>query len=172
VATTTPALVPADTAPPEQEATKEPPQAEPPRDGPSAALHLHRRDLGGLRPDDLMVLGSGAPPARVPGPSVEMGPVRGVSDLDDAARVITMLRPGFRRCYNRALKSDPAMAGAFAVAAKIGPGGEVAGVDLKGPKGLAAELVACIAALFDRARFAPPEGGAATVTVPFTITRQ
>jgi hypothetical protein len=150
----------------------EPPQPpEAPRDGPSSGLHLHRRDDSGLRPDDVLT-GSGAPPAPVPGPSVALGAPSGVSDVDHAARVIAALRPGFRRCYNRALQTDPSMTGAFALEAKIGPTGEVAAVTVTGKKGIPAELVMCLASVFRAAQFTAPQGGAATLSMPFNIDTQ
>jgi hypothetical protein len=173
VATTAsaPAPPPAETHQPEEEAAREPPApAEPASDGPPIGLHLHRRDESGLRPDDV-VSGSGAPPAPLPGPSVELGEVSGVSDAAQAARVIATLRSGFRRCYSRALQADPAMTGAFTLEAKVGPGGDVVGVTVKGPKGTPTALTACLEAVFRRAQLAPPPGGAATLVVPINIAR-
>jgi hypothetical protein len=47
----------------------------------------------------------------------------------------------------------------------------VIGVTAKGGASIPAELSACIVAVLRSTRFAPPEG-AATVTLPMTITRQ
>jgi hypothetical protein len=147
-----------------------PPPPEPEREGPSAGLHLHGRDTSGLQPGDL-VHGSGALPAPVPGPSVEMGAPSGVADVSDAVRVVAALRPGFRRCYARALDADAAMIGGFTVEAKLGPKGDVVGVIVKGTKGIPSELATCLTAVFQRARFAAPQGSAATLMVPFNLTR-
>ncbi len=172
MAATSPIPAAPEAAHPEDEAVREPPHpSEPERDGPSVGLRLHHRDTSGLRPSDL-VTGTGAPPVPVPGSLVELGAVSGVSNLDNAARVIAGLRPGFRRCYQRALQTDPTMTGAFALEAKVGRGGEVEGVAVRGVKGISAELAACLTTVIRRAQFTAPQGGTATLTVPFTITRQ
>jgi hypothetical protein len=119
----------------------------------------------------LVAEGSGAQ-QHVAGPAMELGPVRATVSVPNAEQVVAGLRPAFRRCYASALQQDPNMAGVADLGVKLGPGGEVTGVSVKGGNGLSPALVKCLSGVAERARFAPPPGGNAILIMPFSITRQ
>jgi TonB family protein len=78
---------------------------------------------------------------------------------------------GFRRCYNLGLAADAEMKGSVRVTAKIGPSGEVvSAVPTTSQGNLSAAVISCVVARVSSARFAPPEGGGATVVIPVTFT--
>jgi hypothetical protein len=91
--------------------------------------------------------------------------------MSDAERVIAALRPGFRRCYARALEHDPNAAGVTNLDVKLGPGGEVTDVVTKGHGALSPDLVKCIARLVQAVRFSQPPNGGATLGIPLTFAR-
>jgi hypothetical protein len=64
------------------------------------------------------------------------------------------------------------MAGVLELGVQVGPGGDVTGVSVKGGKGLSPALVQCLSGAAQRAQFAPPSGGNAMLSMPFSITRQ
>jgi hypothetical protein len=100
-----------------------------------------------------------------------MGPVKASPGMLDAERVVALLRVGFKACYKRALDQDPTMSGTAGLDMKVGPGGDVTGVSVSGSKGLSPALVACLSGVARRAQFSRPEGGSATLSIPFTVTR-
>lgn len=88
----------------------------------------------------------------------------------NASSVVAGMAAGFRRCYNRALKDDPNVAGSMKVRAKIGPNGEVLAAEPTEVKGLPGGVTSCVAARVSSAQFAPPTGGAATVVIPVVFS--
>jgi hypothetical protein len=92
--------------------------------------------------------------------------------LSNATQVVDGLAAGFRGCYNRALAQDPSMKGSLRLTAKIGANGEVLLVRTLTPASYLEAMVTCPMERLLAAKFAPPEGGRATVVVPVTfVTR-
>lgn len=92
--------------------------------------------------------------------------------IKNAASVVASLRAGFRRCYERALATNPDSEGRIALSLEVGPGGEVQSVGAAARGNLSSEVVACVRARARTAQFDPPEGGLAFVQVPVSLVRQ
>ena len=88
--------------------------------------------------------------------------------VSKAGAVVAGMAAGFRRCYNAGLAEDRNMKGSVRVTAKIDATGGVVSASPTG-SGLSARVVACVVANVLAARFAPPEGGGATVVIPVTF---
>ena len=96
----------------------------------------------------------------------------GVSGGDmDAALVTRMIRTrlaAVRACYERALRSDPTLAGRVTIEFTVEPTGAVSSAALQDDTVASPEVAACITQTVRRFRFHPgPEGGAATFRAPF-----
>jgi outer membrane biosynthesis protein TonB len=89
----------------------------------------------------------------------ESTPVAGVD------RVLASVRGRWRACYTRALMQDPGMTGTLQLAISVQGDGTVAKIDVTGGDGLSSSLSSCVASVTRNAKFSPPEGGMATVTV-------
>jgi hypothetical protein len=89
--------------------------------------------------------------------------------VNDMAKVVAGMAPAFTRCYDIGLGQDSKMAGSVRVTIKIGPKGEVISAAPAGGDGLSAEVIACVIHVVQAARFSPPEGGSATITIPLTM---
>lgn len=141
---------------------------------------------GGIRPGsktDLASIGSSGKTAasgsgktaKVQGPrgraSVGGASVAG-GKVGNASSVVARMRAGFRACYNRALQTNPDISGRADLRIKVGPGGEVQGVAARKSGTLPASVVSCLKARARRARFQPPQGGTAVVSVPVTFVKQ
>jgi TonB family protein len=87
----------------------------------------------------------------------------------NAGQVVAGIQKGFRHCYNKGLSEDSKMSGSIRVTAKIDPSGAVASVT-ESHSGLSDAVAACVVERVRAARFAPPEGGYATVVIPVTFT--
>jgi hypothetical protein len=95
----------------------------------------------------------------------------GAGNVANASDVVRGMGQGFRRCYNLGLAADAEMKGSVRVTAKIGPSGEVvSAVPTTSQGNLSAAVISCVVARVSSARFAPPEGGGATVVIPVTFT--
>ena len=104
--------------------------------------------------------------ASVGGASVAGGTV------GNASSVVARMRAGFRACYNRGLATNPDASGKINLRIKVGAGGEVAGVAASSSGNLPASVVNCVKGRARSARFSPPEGGAAVVSVPVSFVKQ
>jgi hypothetical protein len=119
------------------------------------------------------VLPPGTPDVSFPRAAVPRCTPRGRSgSVSSASSVIAGTAAGFRRCYNQALRQDPNLRGSIRMTAKIGPAGEVLRVRTLTPASYAEGMVVCPMQRLLAARFAPPEGGGATVVVPVTFVSQ
>lgn len=92
--------------------------------------------------------------------------------MPNAGEVVGSMAADFRGCYNAGLAEDPAMQGTVRITAKIGPGGEVTSTSVSGGGTLSKGVLACLEARVQRAQFAPPEGGGATLVIPITFKPQ
>lgn len=64
------------------------------------------------------------------------------------------------------------MQGTVRITAKIGKDGEVLGASPNGKGNLSPTVVNCVAARVASSQFSPPEGGAATIVIPVTLTKK
>jgi len=92
--------------------------------------------------------------------------------ISDASRVVAGMRAGFRACYQRGLNENPDAQGNIRLTIRVGPGGEVQGVNAAPSGSLPASVVSCVQARASAAQFSPPEGGSAVVVVPVTFVKQ
>lgn len=102
-------------------------------------------------------------------PPLDGGSVAG-GTVADASAVVGAMAPGFRRCYAAGLAEDPSMKGTVRVTAKIGVRGAVESTSATSTGTLSPGVVACIRSRVASATFSPPEGGAATLVVPVTLS--
>jgi outer membrane biosynthesis protein TonB len=93
-------------------------------------------------------------------------------EVTNAARVVAAMRAGFRRCYTRALATNPDVQGRINLSINVGPGGEVSGVSAAASGNLPADVIGCVQARARQARFDPPQGGMAVIQVPVTFVKQ
>jgi hypothetical protein len=92
--------------------------------------------------------------------------------VTNASRVIAGMRAGFRACYQRGLDQNPDAEGSIRLTIRVGPGGEVQGVNAVPTGNLPASVVACVKGRASLGVFDPPEGGSAAVIVPVTFVKQ
>lgn len=118
--------------------------------------------------------GSGAAVA-VKGPtgnaSVGGAAVAGGS-VGNASSEVAKMRAGFRACYNRALATNPDASGRIDLRIRVGAGGEVTGVAASSSGNLPPSVAECVKGRARSARFSPPEGGSAVVSVPVSFVKQ
>jgi hypothetical protein len=86
--------------------------------------------------------------------------------------VIASLRPGFRRCYNQGLDSDPGMGGRVVLIAQIAPNGEVSWTDVQTNTGLSPKVVQCLASKVRGAQFERPGASGSKLVIPITLVQQ
>jgi TonB family protein len=114
--------------------------------------------------------------ARVEGPAERRVPpvlrheppvVDGPLDPARLARDVRARLAALRACYERALKSNPQLAGKILVRFTVTPAGTVTGAAVDEDTIGDAGLRACLLAVIARWRFPPPAGGPAEVSFPF-----
>lgn len=106
---------------------------------------------------------------KVPQGEASTGVAAGASNVKDADSVIARNRWRFKACYNKALATDASAGGTVKVTVHVGEGGEVTGANVASsdaPGG----LTSCIVAAFASMKFAEPDGGSATFTVPVVLS--
>ncbi len=110
----------------------------------------------------------------VKGPTgdAQIGSTSASVPVNNAERVVAGLRPKFRACYNKGLASDPSMAGAVTITAKIAPNGEVTSADSGGGGGLSPEVQTCIARAVKNAQFDAVGGSGSTINIPVKFVQQ
>ncbi len=96
--------------------------------------------------------------------------VDGSMSSKDIGKVVRMNSTAVRRCYEKALKSDPTLKGKIAVTFMINAKGRVEMVEISDDTMKNASVSACIKSLVRRWRFPQPEGGPASVTLPFVFS--
>jgi hypothetical protein len=101
----------------------------------------------------------GAPTGSTPDPNA----------TDTTDRFLARLRATLRRCYERALESDPTMKGTLGVELRIDAQGRVTDVRMKPDAGLDKGLVRCIEARIRAIVLEPPPGAARTLAFPINI---
>ncbi len=147
---------------------------EAPREVKQAALDALDPHRASLEPSAVAAVDSAKdalskPPAGavgVGGASVSGGTV------SNAAAVVASMAAGFRRCFNRGLQDDPNMKGTVRVTAKIDKNGDVLGATPSASGTLSENVVNCVVARVSSAKFSPPEGGAAVIVIPVSMTAE
>lgn len=91
--------------------------------------------------------------------------------VSNASRVVANMRSGFRACYNQGLSENPDIAGSVRLTIHVGAAGAVTRVTTASTGSLPPAVVECVRARAAHARFAPPEGGRATIGVPVTFVK-
>lgn len=114
------------------------------------------------------VLTTTAPPLGVRGDATT-GALVTSAPVQNAERTIAGLRPGFRRCYNTGLATDPTMSGKIVLAVKLDPNGDVVRIDKVDGSGLSSAVESCITARAKQATFDAPGGSGATIQIPVTF---
>jgi hypothetical protein len=111
--------------------------------------------------------GAAGSAVKVKGPigKATVGSIVVKGSVSNAVVVAAGMAAGFRRCFNKGLQDDPTMRGSLVITATLGPQGEVLSASPSGG-GLSGSVIACVATRVSSAQFAPPDGGAATVTIP------
>ncbi len=94
----------------------------------------------------------------------------GSLDRDVLARVFRRdAVPATRRCYERALREDPDVAGTIRIRTRIGPTGAVASAEVESSTTGHPALDACVARAVGDLEFPAPAGGEVVVVYPFTF---
>jgi len=101
------------------------------------------------------------------GVSIGSAAIRG-GTVANATTVIAGMASDFRRCYAGALQENPSTHGAARVTVKVESSGEVV-VEDESHEGITPALVSCVITRIQTAKFAPPQGGPATVVIPITF---
>lgn len=92
----------------------------------------------------------------------------GTVDQDSLQRTLRRKRADIERCYERALAGDPELAGRILIEFTIGSDGRVSSATLR-ENSVGSSVGSCIEGRVRRWRFDPPEGGNATVRVPYIL---
>ncbi len=92
----------------------------------------------------------------------------GTVDQDSLQRTLRRKRADIERCYERALAGDPELSGRILIEFTIGSDGRVSSATLR-ENSVGSSVGSCIEGRVRRWRFDPPEGGNATVRVPYIL---
>jgi hypothetical protein len=92
--------------------------------------------------------------------------------VGNASSVVSRMSAGFRACYQRGLATNPEASGKIDLRIKVGPGGEVSAVAASATGTLPAAVVNCVKGRAQSARFQPPDGGVAIISVPVSFVKQ
>lgn len=89
-------------------------------------------------------------------------------DANAMARVIRIQIGGIEACYNRALRTSPALAGRVTVRFTIGTSGRITSASANGMDP-APDVGTCMAGVVRGMVFQAPEGGSADFSFPFNL---
>jgi len=95
--------------------------------------------------------------------------VDGVVDQASISRVVKRHRRAIRRCYEKALKTNPNLRGKIAVTFMITERGRTDMIEISQDTMHEPKVASCIKAVIRRWRFPKPENGSASVTFPFVF---
>lgn len=104
----------------------------------------------------------------VPAPSASVASVEG----PNAGQVVAAMAPLFRRCYQKGIACDREMKGSLRIEAKVAADGTVASSRAVLSTGLSQGVIDCVAEAVKSGKFAPPEGGGATIVIPVSYVPQ
>lgn len=93
------------------------------------------------------------------------------SNIDSAgvSKVINVSKAAIKRCYDKALTSNPMLKGKMSVKITINEQGRVSNTEVVEDSLHDAEVAKCVKGVIGRLRFPKPAGGSASVTFPFAF---
>lgn len=109
------------------------------------------------------------PPARAASDLAPGAPVP--PTIRNADRVVALLRPRFKQCYQRGLAADPLMEGRTVIQVLVQPDGHVAWTKVLEDTGLSDEVIACLERVIGTATFEPPRM-MATLNIPVSFVNR
>lgn len=110
-----------------------------------------------------------APPNSAPSPAVVAGDASAIAG--SAAQEVVAMQADFRACYRASLANDGDVQGRVELVIRIAADGRVVNVKADGA-GLPAPTIDCLLRRASLAKFEPPQGGSAVITVPVTFVKQ
>jgi len=87
----------------------------------------------------------------------------------DASAVVARNRWRFRACFTKALATDPAAGGKVEVSVTLDADGNVSDAKASSTT-CSTDLTACVVDSFKMMKFAAPEGGSGTLSIPIVLT--
>ncbi len=93
------------------------------------------------------------------------------ANIDSAGvtKVINVSKAAIKRCYDKALTSNPMLKGKMSVKITINEQGRVSNTEVVEDSLKDAEVAKCVKGVIGRLRFPKPAGGSASVTFPFAF---
>ena len=93
------------------------------------------------------------------------------SNIDSAgvSKVINVSKAAIKRCYDKALTSNPMLKGKLSVKININEQGRVDSTEVVEDSLHDAEVAKCVKGVIGRLRFPKPAGGTASITFPFAF---
>ena len=104
-----------------------------------------------------------------PMPDVKRAPDDANIDSAGVMKVISVSRAAIKRCYDKALISNPQLKGKMSIKIVINQQGRVDKTDIVDDTLHDAEVAKCVKGVVGRLRFPKPADGTATVTFPFAF---
>lgn len=104
-----------------------------------------------------------------PAPALSREPEGANIDSAGVTKVINVSRAAIKRCYDKALTSNPLLKGKLSVKITINDQGRVSSTEVVDDSLHDAEVTKCVKGVIGRLRFPKPAGGTATVTFPFAF---
>ena len=109
------------------------------------------------------------PVAEKPVPEVKRAPNESNIDSSGVTKVINVSRAAIKRCYDKALTSNPLLKGKLSVKININAEGRVSDTEIVEDSLHDAEVSKCVRGVIGRLRFPKPADGSASVTFPFAF---
>ena len=104
-----------------------------------------------------------------PMPEVKRAPNEANIDSAGVTKVINVSRAAIKRCYDKALISNPQLKGKMSIKIVINKDGRVDKTEIVDDTLHDAEVAKCVKGVIGRLRFPKPAEGSATVTFPFAF---
>lgn len=102
-------------------------------------------------------------------PALNRAPSDANIDSAGVTKVINVSRAAIKRCYDKALTSNPQLKGKMSVKIVINQQGRVNSTEIVDDSLHDAEVAKCVKGVIGRLRFPKPADGTATVTFPFAF---
>ncbi len=102
-------------------------------------------------------------------PALNRAPSEANIDSAGVTKVINVSRAAIKRCYDKALTSNPQLKGKMSVKIVINQQGRVNSTEIVDDSLHDAEVAKCVKGVIGRLRFPKPADGTATVTFPFAF---
>ena len=104
-----------------------------------------------------------------PTPALDRAPSEANIDSAGVTKVINVSKAAIKRCYDKALTSNPMLKGKMSVKITINEQGRVSNTEVVEDSLKDAEVAKCVKGVIGRLRFPKPAGGSASVTFPFAF---